>query len=406
MVFEAGKEKVAKPPVKRRSLWWRIHAWIGLKLSLLITVICLTGTLAVIANELDWLVDPAMRAPLSGTTTASWGQLAVNVQAAIPGGHIEHIERGPEKWFATVALVSTPDGHSRRVLLDPTTGEVNRVASYGSIQRFLRDIHRRLMLPVNIGLVGVTSLSVLMACSLVTGLVSYKKFWRGFFKRPRGGGLRKTSGDLHRLMGVWGIWFVTLITLTGFWYLIELLGANAPELLPLEPVAAHSQKIDLPQPVGVELDRLVGDAKRIYPELEIERILYPFEGVSAIGFQGRADTVLVTEKANAVWIDIPTGTSRMTVVGGELSVHQRIAEMADPLHFGTFGGMITKLIWFLFGAGLTALSVTGVMIYATRLRNASASGWSVAYQGMKYWLIPIILLILVALWRTPAVLAG
>lgn len=405
-VSELPRAIAAKAPAKRRSLWWRIHAWIGLKLSLLIAVICLSGTLAVIANEIDWLVDPAMRASPTAVADASWGQLARNVQAAVPGGHIEQIERGPERWFATVAIVSTPDGHRRRVLLDPTSGKVNRVASFGSVQRFLRDFHRRLMLPVGVGLLLVTSLSVLILASLVSGIVSYKKFWRGFFKRPRGGGLRKTSGDIHRLAGVWSIWFVILVVLTGFWYFVEILGADAPQLFPIEPVTAESRERGLAQPVGSELDRLAADAARTYPTLEIRRVLYPFEGVSALGFQGDGNTVLVTEKANAVWIDIPTGTSRMTVVGENLSIHQRIAEMADPLHFGTFGGMITKLIWFVFGAGLTALAVTGLMIYATRLRSAASSAWVVAFQGVGYWLGPIVMLVLVALWRSPAILAG
>lgn len=57
----ATAASAARAP-KQRSLWWRVHAWAGLKLSLLLTVILLTGTLATISNEIDWLVRPAMRA--------------------------------------------------------------------------------------------------------------------------------------------------------------------------------------------------------------------------------------------------------------------------------------------------------------------------------------------------------
>jgi uncharacterized iron-regulated membrane protein len=55
-----------------------------------------------------------------------------------------------------------------------------------------------------------------------------------------------------------------------------------------------------------------------------------------------------------------------TVQGQELSVHQRIAEMADPLHFGTFGGLVTQTLWFLFGAALTLLSLSGVYLFGLR----------------------------------------
>ena len=42
--------------------------------------------------------------------------------------------------------------------------------------------------------------------------------------------------------------------------------------------------------------------------------------------------------------------SVLDVLKGETSsIHQRICGMADPLHFGTWGRMSTKIVWFLFG---------------------------------------------------------
>ena len=53
----------------------------------------------------------------------------------------------------------------------------------------------------------------------------------------------------------------------------------------------------------------------------------------------------------------------------DLSAHQRISEAADPLHFGTWGGLASKLVWFVFGApGVAAIWST------CPRRPASASG--------------------------------
>jgi len=48
------------------------------------------------------------------------------------------------------------------------------------------------------------------------------------------------------------------------------------------------------------------------------------------------------------------------------TVHQRIAEMADPLHFGNFGGLATKLLWLVSGLALCALAMAGAALYSGR----------------------------------------
>jgi uncharacterized iron-regulated membrane protein len=59
--------------------------------------------------------------------------------------------------------------------------------------------------------------------------------------------------------------------------------------------------------------------------------------------------------------------------GEELGLHNRISEAADPLHFGYFGGLTTKIIWFFLGIFMTALSITGFMIYGARLGKIALS---------------------------------
>jgi uncharacterized iron-regulated membrane protein len=366
---------------------------------LFLFVIVLSGTLAVIGNELDWLSDPAMRASPATSGEASWGRIAANAVQAVPGGHIDLIEKGTSPWFATVVVMQAPDGHRRRVLVDPHTGRVNRVAPFGGAQRFLRDFHRRFMLPVAIGLPLVTSFAFVLLASLVTGLVTYRKFWRGYFRKPRLRDLRTGAGDLHRLAGLWSLWFLALVIATSLWYLVELFGAAAPVLLPLDK---PNETGALAQPIGDDLDRLADRVHSVYPRLEITRVQFPFKGVSAIGFQGHSTAILTTEKANAIWLDAKSGVLIRRFEGEQLSAHQRLSEMADPLHFGTWGGYPSKLAWFAIGILLTALSATGAIIYATRL----SGGFGGYLRGLSWWGLPAIILIAAALCLTPAILAG
>jgi uncharacterized iron-regulated membrane protein len=103
------------------------------------------------------------------------------------------------------------------------------------------------------------------------------------------------------------------------------------------------------------------------------------------------------------------GTVLGSLDGRDLDMHQRISEMADPLHFGTFGGLTTKIIWFLFGVILTGMSVTGTIIYAKRLEKAERqqrSAARIAWSGMGAWAYIGIALVVMALILTPGAIVG
>lgn len=333
----------------------------GLKLSLLLAWVLLTGTLATVSNEMDWLVRPALRVAPQSAPLANWGTLAANAQAAAAGGKVMSIHAPPHAWFAAEAIVEGANDTRFRVYLDPYDGSVRGVGAWRSFQRFFREMHRHLLLPAKYGIPIVTALSFLIISSLVSGVISYKKFWRGFWRRPKGRA-RQYTGDLHRLGGLWSLWFVALIGLTGLWYFIEVMGGNAPNLQAPKIASAAVATLD-----AASVDRFALTAKTAFPSLDVRELRLPQKPGQPIGFLGQADATLVRDRANAVWIDPADGTIVKVQHGNTLSAHQRISEMADPLHFGTWGGMATKLLWFVAGLLLTGLAVTGAVIHTLRL---------------------------------------
>lgn len=377
---------VAAPTVKRR-LWWVIHSWVGLKLSVFLVWVLLTGTLAVFAVEMDWLARPALRVQPQDAPYASWGTMAAAAAAAMPEGRVDVIYAPPHAWFAVEAIALVGEKDRRRIYINPYDGRVQGVAGWMSFHRFFREMHRHLLLPAKYGIPLVTSLSILLLLSIITGLVTYKKFWRGFFRWPDGGNARRLIGDLHRFGGLWSLWFTAVITLTGVWYLVESLGGNAP--VPPQPKIDGRADLRLD---AQRIDELVAVARSAYPTLQIRELRLP-EGDRPLGVFGQADATLVRDRVNGVWIDPVTGKVLGVIKGETLSVHQRISEMADPLHFGTWGGMTTKIVWFVFGLAMTALAVTGIVIYSVRLKKAyvadrtrANNNWlRRAWDGMGSW---------------------
>lgn len=356
------------PRTRRGRLWFELHSWVGLKLTLLMSFVLLTGTFAVLAHEIDWLLNPAMRVtPQSGRPPASWGQLYDAARSAVPDSRITSIDAPIDPWFAARAVALTGWGERVYVHLDPWTAEVRGVTSWFNVHRFLRQAHRHLMLPVRLGVPIVASLSVLLAISLVSSWAIYRKWWRGFFARPRPHNARRFLGDLHRLAGVWSMWFVLLMTATGLWYLVESLGGAAQ---PFHVPLAAPRPVDTEEVSGARIDELAVRAGEAFPRLRIEAIQLPARPGEPVRFQGEAEAWLVRPRANFVAVDPVSLRVAAVQHGTQASVHQRIAEMADPLHFGYFGGLATKLIWFVFGLALSALSLTGAALYSVRVTRS------------------------------------
>lgn len=356
----------------RRRWWFWLHAWVGLQLSLLLGFVLLTGTLAVLSHEVDWLLAAEMRADEAvDASQIAWGAAFDAARAERPHAEWLSLVRPVGPAFALQATLRTPWGELVRVWLEPRDGVFRGETRWFNVQRFFRMVHRHLMLPTKVGVPIVTALSLPLLVSLVSGLVVYRKFWRGFFRRPRFDRSRRLwLGDLHRLAGVWSAWFVALMAVTGLWYLVESLGGRAPRAA---VVHTEERGVLLPDDFdGARLDAAVAAARRELPGLEITSIAFPDHDDGALVVGGQLTASLVRVRANAVHVDPTSGAVLARHRGEELNLHQRISEAADPLHFGSFGGLATKLIWFVGGLGLTGLAFSGVFVYVERMRRGLA----------------------------------
>ncbi|WP_305281211.1 PepSY domain-containing protein [Phenylobacterium sp.] len=383
-----------------------MHQWAGLKVSILLSFILLTGTLATLSHEIDWLLRPAMRVdPATVGAEVNWAAVARTAAAQAGAGRVVSLEGPIDPWFAAAAILEAPDGGLSFAYVHPATGEFQGTGHWVSAQRILRNMHRHLMMPIPIGVPIVTSLSLLLAVSLVTSFVVYKKWWRGFLRPIRLTDLRTAMGDFHRLAGLWSLWFVALMILTGLWYLAEETAFPAPRL----PVAKVKPAVESVEILASRLPATLQEAQAANPDLRIERILFPTEKSGAFVLHGQDEAILVRSRANALWTEAETGEVLLVNDGRDLNLHQRLSEAADPLHFGTWGGLATKVIWFVFGLALTSLSVSGVAIYALRLIRTERKPrrWgpalAISWRGMGVWRWPAVLLIVIGFLLIPTV---
>jgi uncharacterized iron-regulated membrane protein len=384
---------------KRLPLAFWLHNLFGLKLSLFMAFVCLTGTIATVAHEIEWLYKPEVRASGFTPGTEDWGALWAAAQKAHPQATLTGIGSYDRSHIAYLAKsISARDraGTDFAIYVDPGSGQVTGHEYGRSLQDVMRGLHYYLFLPNDVGFYLVTSLGIAMFGSLVTGLIVYKKFWRGFFKMPRlKRDLRTVMGDVHRLGGLWSIWFVAIISLSSIYYLAEGIGLDWNTQTPVVPESHFAETASAEQ-----IARWAAMARATKPGLAITGIYLPDAPGEPVIVQGHWHAWLVRERADAVFIDPFTDRIVGDRTAHAMGAGERIVHTVDPLHFGTFGGLATRLIWVVFGLFLTGLAASGAYIYAKRARIALREGFNLSvfdYLGGMKWpsivlvtLVPII----------------
>ena len=338
--------------------WFRVHSFTGVITGLMLFVICWSGTFAVLSNEIDWLVTPEARVETGGKPQ-SWGAITKAIETVYPDAVFRFMRAPLYTRSATQVMVSLPKQRAVWVYVDPYTAEVKGARSYFNVQRFFRSFHYHMFLPV-IGLYIVCAFAVTMLASLVAALVFYKRWWRRFFQLRRSSA-RQFWSELHKVAGLWSLWFLLLMSITGIWY-----GIEATRLLPVpedpQPVPAREDAAVLP------LDALLEAVRTQWPELHIERVIPPGGRYgAALYVEGRAGHLLVRDRINHLVLDAHDGTVVTRRSASEAGAFERWIDTADPLHFGDFGGLVSKIVWFLFGLLLSGLCLTGAYLHAQRL---------------------------------------
>lgn len=353
----------------RTRTWFRIHSFTGVITGLMLFVICWSGTFAVLSNEIDWLVTPALRVQPQGDR-ANWGEIKAAAEAAYPNATVSSLGVPLYGRSAATVRMSTPDGSRIQLFVDPYTAKVTGVTSGFTVQRFFRDFHRRLFYPNPWGVYLVSVFAVTMLVSLVAALYFYRRWWTRFFRFRASSG-RTFWSELHKAAGLWSIWFLLVIGLTSAWYLFEAARYHVGDGIIAYAGDAEFALHALPRPASgpdlpmLPLNDLLEQVRRLRADLDVRSIRLGEDG--SLYVDGQAGHLLVRDRANQVRLDTRTGEVLYDQRASDLPVYWRWSDTADPLHFGDFGGLIGKLVWFVFGLILSGLILTGTYLHAQRL---------------------------------------
>ena len=356
--------------INKKKLF-KLHSWIGIKISILFFVVCFSGTVATLSSEIDWLVMPDIRATPKSTYAST--NLAVNnIKEVYPDGEIVFYSAAVAPYLCNIVFVQD-QGKLWYVFVNPYTGSVQGATTL-TVQRFFRDIHYYLYIPFA-GHYIVLIFAFLLLLSLTTAVLFYKQWWKKLFDLKTGNGKLVFYRSLHRLVGAWSVPFMLLFSITGIWYFVERLniggvGSTSNPSAPTLEVALQDTTNFKHISTNLDYDRAIAMAQQEIPGLKIKDISPPSDMNRPIYLNGISEVPLVRNRANRVYVHPETYEVIKVQKAEDIGTTMFLNDIADPLHFGYWGGLVTKIIWFFGGLGISGLVLTGLWIgYKRNVRN-------------------------------------
>ena len=344
------------------------HSLIAMVFLLVLMFLFVTGTLSVFAREIDRFVTPEQSVVVGPEGKRAFGAVYDAVEAAYPDARQLAILRQPGAKFADQVTVATAGQGRSLVYVDPYRATVQGTGPVKNLWLTLRELHRGLSSERRKVQFAVTLMTLPLALLLVTSLMLHRKFYLGFFRLPRRGArLRAQLGDLHRLIGAWSVVFLTVLVVTSAEFMIEFTGFG-PGPYPSYTEAAAPGAAALPAGfTGTDLDRAVALATETFADLRITDIALPAAAGQPLVMRGDLTSPVVRSVANAVYVDPATLTLRGAHRAETIGAPQWLFEAMRVIHYGSFGGVASRILWLIFGLALSVLAALGALIYAERL---------------------------------------
>jgi uncharacterized iron-regulated membrane protein len=350
--------------------FYSVHSWLGLISGIFLLVISLTGTLLVFGPEIDQLLARdkfVVAPPAMAATRQPLDALVATLRRQYPRGRLINLRPHSENpTLASIAEVQPTEAKTRlQVFLDPYTGAVVATRDKdATLVKIALQLHERLLWkgPGEV-LVGLVALALLGAT--ITGLVVYRK---SLLKPFRTGirfdrGLRLTSSDAHKLIGVSTLLFNLMIATTGFLF-------HADKFTPGHYAAKKKEearpKHQLLAQVPAGLDALVARATARVPGLRTEVVDFPVQqGMARLRVKGNTPASVALLGKHNVEVDLlPASATVLTVKDiRQAALGEQLKHIADEIHFGRYGGWPVKVLYALLGLMPGLLSVSGFILW-------------------------------------------
>lgn len=347
-----------------------LHSWAGIVTGLLMFIVCFSGAVVVFKNEIDLWANPSLAQLPRSAPPAPLDAVLGQLQARYPGAMVETIalpDAVNPSYFAYVRERGAPASTRTKVALRSDTGAVVGPVD-SQLGQYLRMLHVFLFFGPRwiVGFLGVAMLVL-----IGTGIVIHRKILAELFTQRWGRSFRVVMSDLHKSAGIWGLGFHLLIAATGAWMGLAPLFEQGYRyvMTPTGSAGAKAPRPALPAPPLQSLDAMYATAQQAVPGLEARYVsLRRWTTAGAeVSFTGTLRGHLASTAR--VDIDAATGVPKKVHDPRTQGFWSMVDGLMEPLHFGDFGGLALKWLYFVLGMTPAFLSISGTLIWLDARRQ-------------------------------------
>ncbi len=352
---------------KLRNIAFTLHRYIGLAVGIILVIVGLTGSLLVFEHEMDeWAIQQRFGRVVAQAQRLPTATLVDNIKTAYakhPDWQVGQVQMLPKQEVYTIRL-NRPDDTQWEVFVNPYTGVImgNRQRETALFNRVV-ELHYALLVG-NTGIVIVGIAAFLLVVLNITGIVLWPG-WRNLssgFKIKWNANPKRLNFDIHKVAGIITVVFLTAIAFTGFcWNFYDY---AAPAIY----AATFTPK-------PPEVKSTLANGK---PTLQLDEILRrsnaPLLGATStfINLPKKPDEVFEIYKKlpgdgedfnSYVKLDQFSGKVLHVQDSRTIGLGDRVLNSFTPLHYGTFGGMPTRILYVFVGLSPTILLITGYVMW-------------------------------------------
>lgn len=348
----------------KRSL--NAHSWMGLMIGALMYLICLSGTIAVFFEELEYWEQPNIE------------QYSNYDPVALDRTFNEFLNNNADQVTSHMYLVLPRKQAPSAAIATETQGwYLNQDGSLGAKidHRFtdiITDLHLYLHLPKTWGMIIVSMSGVLLLSLIISGLLSHRTIIKDAFKLRLFGGKQLEQTDIHNRLSVWGAPFHIMISVTGAYFgLLALIVFVYSGVINEKDPYSLSPKIFGEEPqlnqvkTDIEIASILEQMQTLAPDTEIQFLIVheantPQQFVEV--FTKLNDRLIFTE--NYAFDQSGKLLDRRGFSDGVLG--KQVVYSMYRLHFGFYGGEWVKVLYFILGLAITVISASGINIWLAK----------------------------------------